>query len=258
MKKFFLIFSLFSTILFPQKSIISVFEPSNINQPFEGDVTVYFSPLTIESKVSGTVYVVGGTCHLKEKAEVNDITILFGSLKVDKGAVIKGKKIIIAPVEERESNIKNKIGLSLFWLFWAFLLIFIFPYQIASSIFIFKNNIKKTIIIGFLGFAIFFLLFSLFFLFTSLYMGYPLILVLIAFFFLSKAYGTIVLFWIFGNKIGKKFGKVASLFLGWLIFSLIRLIPYAGEIFWGFITFISIGIVLVHLGQRYKSQELKF
>lgn len=256
MKNILLFFILFSSISFSQKRFISAFQPIEIKEPVKGDVTAYFTHISIESKVDGMVYVIGGTCHLKEGAEIKDLSIIFGNLKMEKGAKITGNKIVIAPIEEKGTKIQNKISLSLFWLFFAFFLTFLFPAHIATSIFIFKNKLKQCILIGFLSLILFFLLFSLFFLFTSLYVGWPLLLTLIGFFFLSKAYGTVVLFWTAGDKIAKRFGKVGSLFVGWLIFSLIRLIPYIGSIFWILITFMSIGIVIVHIGFKYKTDRL--
>jgi len=256
MKNFFLLAFFFSSLSFSQKNIISVFEPLEIKEPFSGDITVYFTHISIESKIDGKVFVIGGTCHLKENSSVKDLTIIFGNLKIEKGAKIEGNKILIAPIEERGTNIQNKISLSLFWLFFAFFLTLLFPSQIATSIFIFKKKIKESFFVGFLSLILFFLLFSLFFLFTSLYIGWPLLLALIGFFFLSKAYGTVVLFWTIGSKIAKKWGKIGSLFFGWLFLSLIRLIPYFGSIFWISLTFFAIGIVIVHISFRYKAIEI--
>lgn len=256
MKKFLLILIFVPSFLHSQKNIISFFEAIEVKEPLKGDITAYFTPVSIEEKVEGDVFVIGGTCHLREGARVKNITIIFGNLKMEKGAIIEGNKITIAPVEEKGTNIQNKISLSLFWLFFAFFLTLLFPTQIATSIFLFKKKIKESFLVGIVSLILFFLLFSLFFLFTSLYIGWPLLLTLIGFFFLAKAYGTVVLFWTLGNKIAKGFGKTGSLFIGWLIISLIRLIPYIGSIFWIILTFLAIGIVIVHLSFKYKENKL--
>lgn len=258
MKNFWLLLIFIPSFIHSQKNIISFFEPVEVKEPLKGDITAYFTPVSIEERVEGDVFVIGGTCHLKEGAGVRNITVVFGSLKIEKGASIEGSKITIAPVEERGTNIQNKISLSLFWLFFAFFLTLLFPAQIATSIFVFKKKIKESFLIGILSLLLFFLLFSLFFLFTSLYIGWPLLLTLIGFLFLSKAYGTVVLFWTLGEKIGKGTGKIGALFLGWLVISLIRLIPYFGSIFWAILTFLAIGIVIVHLSFKYKENKLLY
>lgn len=256
MKRIFLILIFFSSLSFSQNKTISVFQPIEIKEPTKGDVTAYFTHISIENKVDGTVFVIGGTCHLKENAEVRNLTIIFGNLKIEKGAKILENKVIIAPVEEKGTKIQNKISLSLFWLFFAFFFTFLFPTQISSSIFTFKKKYKECFLIGFLSLIIFFLLFSLFFMFTSLYVGWPLLIALIGFFFFAKAYGVVVLFWTLGSKISKKLNKAQVLFLGWLILSLIRLIPYLGSFIWTILTFLSIGIVIVEISFKYKSFKI--
>lgn len=253
MKNVLLFFIFSSSLSFSQNKVISAFQPVEIKEPVKGDITLYFSHISIESEVDGTVFIVGGTCHLKENAQVKNLMVIFGNLKMEKGSKILENKIVVAPIEEEGPKIQNKIGLSLFWLFFSFFLTFLVPTQIATSIFIFKKKYRESFLVGFLTLILFFLLFSLFFLFTSLYVGWPLLIALIGFFFLSKAYGTVVLFWVVGNKIAKSTGKIGSLFIGWLILSLLRLIPYIGFIFWILVTIVSIGIVIVHLSFKYKT-----
>lgn len=256
MKKLMFFFLAFPYILFSQKNIITLFQKIEIKEDFEGNIASYFSPVLIEGKINGDIFILGGFCYLKKNSQVRNITVIFGNVKMEEGAKIEKNKILIAPIEEEGTNFQNKVSLSLFWLFFSFFLTLIFPSQIATSIFIFKNKIKESFLIGLISILLFFLLFSLFYLFTSLYIGWPLLLSLIGFFFIAKAYGMVVLFWTAGKKIAKSFGKIGSLFTGWLLISLIRLIPYIGSFFWVILTLFSIGIVIIHLNFKYKESKI--
>jgi len=241
-----------------EEGILTFFAPAEITRDIDRDVTVFFSSLKVDARVGGTVYVVGGVCTLGPHAQVRDLIVLFGNAQVEEGARITGKKVLIAPLASESNAVPTRISLALFWLFWAFILSAFFPSQLAVGSFLLKKNPGLALGVGLASLVIFALLFTLFFFMLQVIVGYPLLLSLLAFFFVAKAYGMVVLFWTVGGFAARRWGPVASLFTGWLILNLVRLIPYAGPAVWWLATMLALGIVLVQLSFRFKSQQSLF
>jgi hypothetical protein len=243
---------------FAEEGILTFFAPAEITSDIDRDVTVFFSSLNVDARVGGTVYVVGGVCTLGPHAVVRDLIVLFGNVRTEDGSRIIGKKVLIAPLAAESNALPTRISLALFWLFWAFILSAFFPSQLAVGSFLLNKNPGLSLGVGLASLVIFALLFTLFFFMLQVVVGYPLLLSLLVFFFLAKAYGMVVLFWMLGSWAARRWGPVASLFAGWLILNLVRLIPYAGPAVWWLATMLALGIVLVQLSFRFKSQQSLF
>ena len=241
-----------------EEGILTFFAPAEITQDIERDVTVFFSTLNIQARVGGTVYVVGGVCTLGPHAQVRDLIVLFGGVTFEPGARVTGRKVLIAPLAAESNALPTRISLALFWLFWAFILSAFFPSSLAMGSFLLRRSPGMSLGVGAASLVIFVLLFTLFFFMLQLIVGYPLLLSLLAYFFVAKAYGMVVLFWTLGGLLTRRLGPVATLFSGWLLLNLVRLIPYAGPVVWWLATTAALGLVLVQLSFRFKSQQSLF
>ena len=254
----FLLALLAAAPLAAEEGLLTFFAPADITTDIDQDVTVFFSTLNIQARVGGTVYVVGGSCTLTSRAQVRDLIVLFGNVKMDPLARITGRKVLIAPMGAEAGAVPTRISLILFWLFWAFILSAFFPSQLAVGSYLLRRSPGLAAGVGAAALIIFVLLFTLFFFMLQVIVGYPLLLSLLIFFFIAKAYGMVVLFWTLGGILPRRWGPAAALFGGWFMLNVVRLIPYAGPAVWWLATTAALGIVLVQLSFRFKSQQSLF
>ncbi|HAR98960.1 MAG TPA: hypothetical protein DCS11_08730 [Syntrophus sp. (in: bacteria)] len=241
-----------------QESVVAFFAPLEVKEDARRDVTVLFGSLTVGGRVDGRVYVVGGTCTLKPGAVVRDLFILFGTLRKEEGAVVTGTETLIAPMGMEGQRLPSQIALALFWLFLAFILSAFLPAQMATGQVVLRDRPLLAASVGLAALVIFFLLFTLFFFMLQLVVGYPLLLSLLAFFFLAKAYGMVVVFWTVGALLVRRWGPVPCLFAGWFAVTLLRAVPYAGAVAGWLATLAALGVVLVQMSFRFRAHQSLF
>lgn len=241
-----------------QESAVTFFAPLEISGEVQRDVTVLFGSLAVDGRVDGRVYVVGGTCTLRPGASVRDLFVLFGTLRKEEGAAVTGTETLIAPMGMEGQRLPSQIALALFWLFLAFILSAFLPSQMATGQVVLRDRPFLSAVVGLSALVIFFLLFTLFFFMLQLVVGYPLLLSLLAFFFLAKAYGMVVVFWTVGALLARRWGPVPCLFTGWLIVTALRLIPIAGAVAGWIATLAALGVVLVQMSFRFRAHQSLF
>jgi hypothetical protein len=241
-----------------QESAVTVFAPLEVDGAVRRDVTVLFGALTVDGAVDGRVYIVGGTCTLRAGARVRDLFVLFGTLRKEGGAAVTGTETLIAPMGMEGQRLPSQIALALFWLFLAFILSAFLPAQMATGQVVLRDRPLLCAAVGLAALVIFFLLFTLFFFMLQLVVGYPLLLSLLAFFFLAKAYGMVVLFWTVGAFVARRWGPVPCLFAGWLAVTLLRLVPYAGTAAGWLATLAALGVVLIQTSFRFRAHQSLF
>lgn len=241
-----------------QESIVTFFAPLEVKEEVHRDITVLFGSLTVSGTVDGRVYVVGGTCTLGPNAAVRDLFVLFGTLRKEGGAAVTGTETLIAPMGMEGQRLPSQIALALFWLFLAFILSAFLPGQMAMAQVLLRDRPCLSAAVGFAALVIFFLLFTLFFFMLQLVVGYPLLLSLLAFFFLAKAYGMVVVFWTVGALVARRWGPVPCLFAGWLAVTLLRFIPVLGVAAGWLATLAALGVVLVQMSFRFRAHQSLF
>lgn len=241
-----------------QESAVTFFAPLEVRGEVARDVTVLFGSLTVDGRVDGRVYVVGGTCTLRPGAQVRDLFILFGALRKEEGASVTGTETLIAPMGMEGQRLPSQIALALFWLFLAFILSAFLPSQMATGQVVLRDRPVLAAAVGLAALVIFFLLFTLFFFMLQLVVGYPLLLSLLAFFFLAKAYGMVVVFWTVGALFARRWGPVPCLFAGWLAVTILRLVPVAGAVAGWLATLAALGVVLVQMSFRFRAHQSLF
>ena len=253
-----LLLALAAPAAWAQESAVTFFAPLEVKDEVRRDITVLFGALTVDGKIDGRVYVVGGTCTLKPGSTVRDLFVLFGTLRKEEGAAVTGTETLIAPMGMEGQRLPSQIALALFWLFLAFILSAFLPAQMAVGQVVLRDRPFLSAAVGLAALVIFFLLFTLFFFMLQLVVGYPLLLSLLAFFFLAKAYGMVVVFWTVGALLARRWGPVPCLFAGWLALTALRFIPVLGVAAGWLATLAALGVVLVQMSFRFRAHQSLF
>lgn len=223
--------------------------------------------IIIEGEVGETVLGIGSEIILKPSARVRgDVVSLGGKLEKMAGTVIEGDTIYFKTDEGLRQILREgllgRTGISLLpllvifrlimafiWFILAIVLIAIFPRQIpyASSQIraafwpVFATGVVSIII--FTGLVVFSALLSL------ALIGLPILLSLIIIGVIIKIFGQVVLFYFFGENIHKAFSKkhaspLLAITLGFILITVIGLIPVFGALFSLFLSVIGWGAVL--------------
>ena len=223
--------------------------------------------IIVEGEVSETVLGFGSKIILKPSARIEgDVVSLGGTLEKMPGSVIEGDTIYFKTDEGiREilrEGILGRTGISLLplliifrlimafiWFILAIVLFAIFPRpvpyassQIRAAFWpVFGTGVLSIII--FTGLVVFSALLSL------ALIGLPILLSLIIIGIIIKIFGQVVLFYFFGESISKAISQkhvspLLAITLGFILVTIIGLIPVFGALFSLFLSIIGWGVVL--------------
>jgi hypothetical protein len=238
----------------------------------------------VEGRIKDSIITFGGTVTLS--GEVGDSVVGFGTfITLRSDAVVKGDVVSIGGRLEKEPGCSisgdtvyfkgGELFSKLFegfegswmgfpfiplvlilkaiaffiWLFIALVVASLFPRQLATASSQIRTSFGPVVGIGALALILFVGLVIVFALLSLILIGIPFLLFLIAVGVVIKIFGEVVLFYFFGEAIGRSMrnkapAPLAAVVLGLVVVSFIKLIPILGFIFSFFLGFIAWGAVL--------------
>lgn len=209
-------------------------------------VVAFGGTVSVSGEVNELIFSFGADITLKSTAVIKgDLVSLGGSIIKEPGCVVDGDTIYI----DIFKNVKSLFGrgvpgipayspfllaikiIGLFiWLFLALVVTGFLPRQVSYASAQVEKSFWPVVGVGFLSIVIFIglLLFSA--LLSFILIGIPILLALIIIALVLKIFGKVVLFYFFGEKIGRLFGiksRMPLLFgiIGFLFLSLIDFLP---------------------------------
>jgi hypothetical protein len=274
-----------SVVLFLMSAIVlaASSSPSTMvvenGQTYPKSITSFGREIEVRGTVEESVYLIGG--KLTISGRIGQDVICFGShVEIGDGAVIQKDLIIIGGSLVRAETAKvggeffyiqtrddlKKFAQSLlpflpdsadisffriikvfFWLILALVTLAIFPAKVAEASALLEKRWRKVGVIGIVA-LIFFILFLLAFIILSLILiGIPLLLILIAGYFIVLVFGRTVAFYFMGRKISaimnrRSVNPTFFVLIGVLIYGIFKFIPVAGVLFLVFLDVFVIGI----------------
>lgn len=250
-----------------QKNVVTFGGDINIKGRVEESAIAFGGTIVIEGEVGDVVLGFGSKITLKSTAVIRgDVASLGGTLIKEPGSIIEGDTIFFKTSEDLGALLREglwgRVGFSLIplliiiklvtafiWFILAILLVTIFPRQIslgadqirASFWSILGTGILSLII--FIGLVIFSALLSL------ILIGIPILLALIFIAVIIKIYGQVILFYFFGESLHKAFGQkktspLLAVTLGFVLITVIGIIPFLGALFSLVLSLIGWGVVI--------------
>jgi hypothetical protein len=247
----------------------------------QDNVVAFGGNVVVEGRVKDSIIVFGGSVVLS--GEVGDSIVGFGTaITLRSGAVVKGDVASIGGRLDKEPGctisgdtvyfkggemfsglIKGgwmgfpliplflilKLISFFIWLFIGLVVASLFPRQLAVASSQIRTSFGPVVGIGALALILFVGLVIAFALLSLILIGIPFLLFLIAVGLVIKISGEVVLFYFFGETIGRALGKatpapLAAVVIGLFVVSFIKLIPILGFLFSFFLGFISWGAVI--------------
>jgi len=250
-----------------QENVFTIGGSIHIKGKIKQTAVAFGGTIIVEGEVGETVLGFGSEIILKPTARIEgDVVSLGGTLKKMPGTVIEGDTIYFKTDEGirqiLQEGIFGRTGISLLplliifrlimafiWFILAIVLLAIFPRQIpyASSQIrakfwpVFGTGVLSIII--FTGLVVFSALLSL------ALIGLPILLSLILIGIIIKIFGQVVLFYFIGESIHKTISQknvppLLAVTLGFILVTVIGLIPVFGALFSLFLSIIGWGVVL--------------
>ncbi len=225
-------------------------------------VVSFGGSITIEGEVGETVLGIGSDIYLKSSSLIgSDIVSIGGTIKKEPGATIMGDTIYFKSPQDvfAKGIFKSsrfypflfvfKLVMSFIWLIFALLLALILPRQISYASDQIKESFGPIIGIGLLSLIIFIALCLLSALFSLLIIGIPILLSLILLAVVFKVFGNAILFHFFGNSLSRLLGSkhpslLLSIFLGFILLTLLTSIPVFGFIISFLLTVMAWGVLI--------------
>jgi hypothetical protein len=223
--------------------------------------------ITIEGEVGDVVLGFGSEIILKSTAVIEgDVASLGGTLTREPGAVIEGDTIYFKTSEDLKELLREgiwgRVGFSLIplliiiklvtafiWFILAVLLVSIFPRQIALGADQIRSSFWPILATGLISIIIFIglIIFSAFL--SLILIGIPILLALIIIGIIIKIFGQVILFYFFGESLHKAFSQKKSspllaITLGFVMITVIGLIPIFGALFSLVLSLIGWGAVI--------------
>ncbi|MBE0461085.1 MAG: hypothetical protein IBX60_05575 [Candidatus Aminicenantes bacterium] len=251
-----------------QENIITFGGNILVEGKVKDSIVSFGGTVTIKGEVNNLILGFGSEIYLESTAIVHgDIVCIGGTLHKNTGAIVEGDTVYFETSEEVWGILKQGLfgafGISLapfflaiklitisIWFLLAILLAAIFPRQISFA----SSQIRKTFwpifgtgvlsIVIFTGLVIFSAVLSL------VLIGIPILLSLIVIGIVIKVFSRVVLFCFFGDSLARAFNsKNPSLFLqvvlGFILVSIISLIPFIGSLFSFVLSIIGWGVIIL-------------
>jgi len=219
------------------------------------------SDLSIDSRVEGDVLVVGGVLRLGPHAYITgDAITIFGSIEKQDGAHVEGRILHLEQLASLDPQIESRVHgrLAIFllssgiWLFLTTLIGTFFRVPLARSLLQLRALRWRLIILSILTQAT--LIGAMI---AALGLGsvvaVPLTALILSFALTIKAMGMAVLGWLVGTwvlpvKLSGILPPTAKIFIGVLLFNLLRLLPGIGGILWMAASLLALGSGIFVLG----------
>ena len=231
-------------------------------------VIAFGGTITVEGEVGEVVLGIGADITLKSKAKINgDVVSLGGKLHKMPGTIIEGDTVYFKTSEGIGALLKEgfsgrlggsllpfliilKIITAFIWFILAIILIAIFPRQIIFASDQIKNSFWPVFGTGILSLVVFvgIVIFSAFL--SLVLIGIPILLSLIIIGIIIKIFGQVILFYFFGESLSRSSRKekppspLLVIVLGFILVTVIGLIPFLGPLFSLVLSLIGWGVVV--------------
>jgi len=227
-------------------------------------VVAFGGSIVLSGEVGDTVVGVGSTITLRSTAVIKgDLVSLGGVLHKEPGCLIEGDTVYFKSSELVSRLFRGgllsfplipiilifKLMTMFVWLLLAVVLAAIFPRQLAFASAQVRSAFWPTLGTGVLALLVFATLVIFSALLSILLIGIPFLLFLVAIGLVIKVFGQVVLYYFFGESLGRAFGSrtpspLISVILGLVVVSLITLIPVLGFLFSFCVSFIAWGVAI--------------
>ncbi|MGQ9672602.1 MAG: hypothetical protein ACUVV5_05650 [Candidatus Aminicenantales bacterium] len=207
--------------------------------------------IVLSGEVGDTVLGIGSTITLRSTAVIRgDLVSLGGVLNKEPGCLIQGDTVYFKSSELLSRIFRGgifsfpfvplllifKVMTMFVWLLLAIVVVALFPRQLAFASGQIRSSFWPTLGVGALTLVVFITLLVFSALLSILLIGIPFLLFLIAVGLIIKIFGQVVLFYFFGESIGRAFGSrtlspLLVVVIGLVVVSLITLVPFLGFLF---------------------------
>jgi hypothetical protein len=220
--------------------------------------------IIIEGEVDQTVVGFGSIISLKSTAEIKgDVVALGGELEKHPDAVVEGDTVTFffgAPdvfQELFQNGLSGLITMILifklislvFWFIIAVILAAVFPRQTSLASSQIRAAFWPTFGVGLLSIIVFTGLVIFAAILTLVLIGIPILITLVTLGIAIKVFGRVIIFCFFGELMARAFNKkdpttIAAVIFGFILVSVISLIPIIGSLFSIVISILGWGVVI--------------
>jgi hypothetical protein len=229
------------------------------------NIVAFGGTITLSGEVGDSVVGIGSVITLRSTAVVKgDVVSLGGVLNKERGCIIQGDTVYLKSSELIPKIFKGGIFffpplipfililklISMFiWLLLALVIAAIFPRQLSLASSQIRVSFWPVAGTGIIALVLFTGLIIVCALLSLVLIGIPFLLFLIAAGIVIKIFGTVVLFYLFGESLGKAFwsksvSAIAAVILGLILISIIKFIPVLGFLFSFCLSIIVWGVVI--------------
>lgn len=228
--------------------------------------------LRLDGEVTGDVICIGATVEIARTAAIGrDLIVIGGSLNRAEGSRIAGRVYDIRSQRDMKQVAASvlpflpetggmtffKVIKIFFWLILALLALAVFPAQVAQAAAMLPRQPWRHLGRGLAALLAFLLLLLVFLLLSFVLIGIPLLIVLMAAYFLLLIFGRAVIFFFIGERASTVLRLRANpaffIVLGIAIYTLLKFIPVAGGMLLLILDLFAIGIGVGFFLRRRKS-----
>jgi len=228
--------------------------------------------LRLEGEVTGDVICIAAAVEIGEKAVIGrDLIVIGGRLSRAPGGRIAGRVYDVRSPEDMkqiaasvlpffpESGGMNffRVVKTFFWLILSLLTLAVFPLPVAQAAAMLTREPLRHAGRGLAALLLFLVLLLLFLLLSFVLIGIPLLVVLMAAYFLLLIFGRAAVFYFIGERLFRalKLHPGAALFivLGVAVYTLLKFIPIIGPASLLILDFFALGIALGFFMRRRKA-----
>jgi hypothetical protein len=247
-----------------QQNIISFGGNVVVEGRIKDSIIAFGGTVTLSGEVGDSVVGFGTAITLRSTAVVKgDVASIGGRLDKEPGCMISGDTVYFKGGEVFSRLFKGgwmgfpfiplililKAIAFFIWLFIGLVVASLFPRQLAMASSQIRTSFGPVVGIGALALILFVGLVIVFALLSLILIGIPFLLFLIAIAAVIKIFGEVVLFYFFGEAVGRAISKktpapLAAVIIGLIVVSFIKIIPILGFLFSFFLGFIAWGAVI--------------
>ncbi len=243
-----------------------------IHGKLEESVFLLGGSLRLEGEVTGDVICIASGVEIGERAVIGrDLIVIGGQLRKAAGARVSGevynvhtrkdlKKIassVLPILPESGGMTFFKVIKIFFWLILSLLALAIFPVALSQAASMLAEAPLRHLLRGLLMLLAFLLLLLAFLLLSLVLIGIPLLIVLLAAYFLLLIFGRAAVFYFVGDRLSRLLGLRANpalfIVLGVGVYTLIKFLPFAGIVLLLLLDFFALGVAASFILRRKKS-----
>ena len=203
--------------------------------------------LRLSGKISGDVICLGSQVDIQDGAEIGrDLIVIGGSLDKAPSCKISGEFYYIRTKEDLKKIARTllpflpgssgliffRISKIFFWFIMVMLALLLLPLQVSQAADMLNKSRLRFGALGLLSLLVFILLLLISVILSLVLIGIPLLLALLAFYFLVLIFGRAVVFYFVGSSISSvlkiKGNSIFFIIIGTLVYALLKFIPWFG------------------------------